>query len=140
MDLRNCPECGKVFAFIRTNLCSSCQQIDEENFKKVRMFIAKNPGEDIVTVSKETEVSENKIIRYLRDGKIAVATQDSNIRLECEVCGKLISTGRFCKDCSGRLSAGLKKSIENENRKTIGETLKPTGLRMHTSDIKDRED
>lgn len=136
MDLRNCPECGRVFTYVRTYLCPACQQADEENFKKVRQFIGKNPGAGIIEVSAETEVDENKIIRYLREGKLSVAALNSKIRLECEVCGKLITTGRFCKECTEKLTAGLKKSIENENRKVLEEMKEHNGPRMHTDDIR----
>ncbi len=134
MELRNCPECGKVFTYIRTNLCPACQQKDEEDFKLVRKFIAQNPGCDILAVSEGTGVSEAKIIRYMREGRITAGTNNVNLRINCEVCGALISGGRFCKECSEKLVAGLKKSIQEENKKTI-EELKKTGSRMHTADF-----
>ena len=141
MELRNCPECGKVFTYIRTNLCPACQQKDEEDFKTVRKFIAQHPGCDLVMVSEGTGVSEAKIIRYLREGRItANNTAGTNIKINCEVCGTLISSGRFCKDCSEKLVSGLKKSIQEENKKILEEMeKKKTGVRMHTADFwKDR--
>lgn len=133
MNLRNCPECGKVFTYIRTNLCPACQAKDEEDFRAVRKFIAENPGADILSVSESTGISETRIFRYLREGRIHTAGRQGGIKLECEVCGELISSGRYCKNCADKLSAGLKKSIMEENQKAL-EEMKQKGPRMYTAD------
>lgn len=135
MSLRNCPECGKVFTYIRTNLCPNCQQKDEEQYKFVRNFIARNPGTDIKTVSEQTGVDEEKIIRYLREGRIANASTGSSVKIECELCGKLISQGRYCDICAEKLTSGLKRSINEENKKVREEDRKKDGPRMHTADM-----
>lgn len=140
MQVRNCPQCGKIFTFIRTNLCPECQKQDEENFKIVRKYISQNPGVDIEVVSENTGISEEKILKYLREGRIVsgVATQ---IKLECELCGTFISGGRYCTSCQEKLTAGLKKVIHEENQKILqekGKTQANTGkkgVRMHTADL-----
>ncbi len=134
---RNCPECGKIFSFIRTNLCPACQEKDEAEFKKVRMYIIKHPGVDIVTVSEETGVDESKVFRYIREGRISTGNLSANVQLNCEVCGTLISMGRFCSSCNERLTAGLRKSIEAENKKELEEKQKK-GPRMYTADLERR--
>ena len=68
MKLRNCPQCGQVFTYIRTNLCPACQKLDEENYKVVRKYIAENPGVGIAEVSEKTGIAEEKILRYLKEG------------------------------------------------------------------------
>lgn len=135
MSLRNCPECGKVFTYLRTNLCPACQQKDEEQFKKIRVFIARNPGTDIRTVSEETGIDEEKIIRYLREGRIVNASISGTTKIECEVCGKLISRGRYCDECAERLTSGLKRSIHEENKKVQEEEQKKNVPKMHTADL-----
>lgn len=137
MEMRNCPECGKIFAYIRTNLCPACQKKDEEQFRLVRNFIARNPGVDIITVSEETGVDEDKIIRYIKDGRIINASHNAKITVECEVCGALIPQGRYCQPCKDRLTSGLKRTIERENKKVLEEEERRRGLRMYTRDNKD---
>lgn len=134
MEMRNCPECGKVFSYLRTNLCPACQEKDEENFKIVRAYIIKNPSADLLSVSENTGISEAKIIRYLREGRITagIPTADSS-KLVCEVCGVPVANGRLCKACTEKLSSGLKKSIEEENKKAM-EEMQKKGPRMHTVD------
>lgn len=115
MELRNCPECGSVFTFVRTNLCPACQKKDEEDFRKVRSFIMRNANASILKISEETEVSEKKIMRYIREGRIRIAPDNEGIVVQCEVCGKRIPSGRLCEACSEKLSSGLKRSIMEEN-------------------------
>lgn len=138
--MKNCPECGKVFTYIRTNLCPACQQKDEDEFRKVRIFLAKNPGANITDISEGTEVEEEKIIRYIREGRILNASgQKNKINVECELCGKLIPSGRYCTPCIEKLTTGLKKSITEENQRAKQDEETKSGPRMHTATFwKDR--
>lgn len=115
MELRNCPECGGVFAYVRTNLCPACQKIDEEDFRKVRTFIIRNAGASIIKISEQTDVSEKKIMRYIREGRIKIGSDSGSAIIECEVCGKKISSGRLCEACNEKLSSGIRRSIRQEN-------------------------
>lgn len=143
MELRNCPECGSVFTFVRTNLCPACQKKDEEDFRKVRSFIMRNANASILKISEETEVDEKKIMRYIREGRIRIAPDNEGIVVQCEVCGKRIPNGRLCEACSEKLSSGLRRSIMAENIKQHEEEKKikdhndnngKRGHRMYTMD------
>ena len=133
MELRNCPECGKVFTYLRTNMCPACQKLDDDTFKTVRTFITRNPGANIITVSEQTGVNEEKVMRYIREGRISNRGIEAATSNECEVCGVLIPIGRLCKTCNEKLTAGLKKSIMEENTKEDSDTEKK-GPRMYTAD------
>lgn len=123
MKLRNCPECGKVFTFIRTNLCPECQKKDEENFRIVRKFLLENPGALITEVSEKTGIGEEKILRYLKEGRFSVGTK-IQVKLQCELCGAAINAGRYCLPCQEKLTAGLKKVIREQNEKVAAEAKK----------------
>lgn len=140
MQVRNCPQCGKIFTYIRTNLCPECQKQDEENFRIVRKYIAQNPGVGIEVVSENTGISEEKILKYLKEGRIVTGTV-TQVKLACELCGTVISGGRYCAACQEKLTSGLKKVIQEENMKVLqdkGETAaegKKKSVRMHTADL-----
>ncbi|MCR4441610.1 MAG: flagellar protein [Peptococcaceae bacterium] len=138
MEVRNCPECGRVFTFIRTNLCPECQKKDDEDFRVVRAFIARNPGAHVSTVSEQTGISEKKIFRFIKEGRIEAGADRVSGPLACEVCGIAIPAGRLCKTCSDKLSSGLKKSIMEENKKAREEMKK--GPRMHTAELFEKRD
>lgn len=108
MTIRNCSRCGRMFqAEGATKLCSRCLDNDEEDFKVVREYVYDNPGANITEVSEETGVSEEKILKFLRQGKLMLKDEVSMV-LDCERCGKPIKTGRFCDSCSHEMSQGLR--------------------------------
>lgn len=102
MDLINCAKCGRVFGYSGSEVCSRCTGNDEDDFKKVKDYLYDNPGSNIVEVSEATEVSEKKILRYLRESRIEVR-EDDNALLDCEGCGESIKSGRYCDKCAGKL-------------------------------------
>lgn len=139
MKLRNCPQCGKVFTYIRTNLCPACQEINEENYKIVRKYIAENPGVGIAEVSEKTGIAEEIILRYLKEGRFSTEGM-LQAKLQCELCGMAINSGRYCSACQEKLTSGLKKVIREENDKAISELKKKkedenkkSGPRMHST-------
>ncbi len=133
MELRNCPECGKVFTYIRTNLCPACQEKDEKNFRLVRSFIVRNPSANIKIVSEETGVSETSILRYLKEERISLASNVVEGKLTCEICGATISSGRLCKACAEKLTTGIKREFKEENERQLNE-IRGDRSRMYTAD------
>ena len=128
MRVINCKECGKLFQYDGiSKLCFQCRKADDEDFRKVKDYLYEFPRETISTVSEETEVSEDKILRYLREGKLEITGDSAGILLECESCGTGIRTGRYCDRCALELERGLKAGLEE---KTI---TRRNSLRMHTA-------
>ncbi len=117
-EIRNCPRCGKVFNYIARPICGRCMQDEEEEFKKVKEYIDEYPGANMPEVSDATGISVDKIMRFLRDERLEISGEDSNIFLECERCGRSIRTGRFCDKC--------KDEIQNELRNSLGSTKTTT--------------
>lgn len=110
-DVRNCRRCGKIFTYMGgAPVCQACKQADEEDFKKVKEYLYKNPGSSMTQVSNDLEISVEKIKRYLKDGRLEITSSDGNMILECETCGKAIKSGRFCDECERDLAAGFKST------------------------------
>ena len=122
MELRNCPECDKLFTFITINLCPTCQKKDEEDFQKARKYLRDNPDKNIAELARETEVEERKIVRWVREGKFQ-SKFFSKLTLPCENCGTPISSGRYCQSCSKNLADGFKKAFDTSSKEKehIGE-------------------
>ncbi|HHY06007.1 MAG TPA: MerR family transcriptional regulator [Clostridia bacterium] len=136
MDLRNCPECGKIFNFLRTNLCPECQKKDEQCFRTVRRYIAQHPGVSAIEVSKNTGVSEEKVLHFLRQGRLSIGTE-KQARLGCELCGKPALGERYCVSCKDKLTSGLKKAVDKENEKVLENMNKrKQTARMYTADLR----
>ena len=136
MDLRNCPQCGKVFNFIRTNLCPECQEKDEQAFREIRKYITQHPGATAIEVSKNTGISEEKVLRFLREGRLSAGAEHQS-NYTCELCGKPVLRERYCLACREKLTECLKKTIIEENKEQQNRALGNSGkAKMHTADLR----
>lgn len=106
-DLRNCRRCGKMYNYLSgPPICIDCKNADEEIFKKVKEYLYDKPGSTLSQVATDLDVSVEKIKMFLKEGRLEI-TDDSNIILECERCGKSVKTGRFCKECQHEVNTDI---------------------------------
>lgn len=124
METKNCPKCGKLFTSIKDPLCPECTKAEEELFQVVRAYLKEFPGNNVAQISKDTGVSPKKINKYLREGRLEV-TEGLSDFLTCMNCGKPITTGRFCRECSTKLSKGF------QSYATRKEEVNKDGAKMH---------
>lgn len=135
MNIRNCKECGKLFQYDGiSKLCYRCRKKDDENFRVVKDFLYENPKETISVVSEETGVSEEKILRYLREGKLEIVGDDPGILLDCEGCGKAIRTGRYCERCAQDMERGFKSGFERQEKNKAKQSS--SSNRMYITELK----
>jgi len=100
VELRNCPECGKVFVYVTRNLCPECAAKEEELFRKVKDYLYEVPGATMEEIYEKTGVPPKKILEFLREGRLILKKENVNLILHCEMCGQPILTGRLCDKCS----------------------------------------
>ncbi|NLM04468.1 MAG: MerR family transcriptional regulator [Clostridiales bacterium] len=136
MELRNCANCGRAFAYIGSDLCSRCGDSDEDDFKKVKLYLYDHPGATIREVSEETGVEERKILRFLKEDRIEIVEED-NLILACERCGNSIKSGRFCNPCAAKLQKEFKQVIEPLAKKEEKEPIRNNrSNKMHVAEIR----
>lgn len=124
MNVRNCKKCGRIFTYIAGEpLCPSCRELMEERFQKVKEHIQNNKDTTIRTVSEECEVEEGQIRQWVREERLVFA-EGSSIGVECESCGTLIRTGRFCDRCKAEMVRTL--SSAGRQRQAAQEVKRPT--------------
>lgn len=112
MEVKNCKDCGRLFNYIGGDrLCPACMKKLDETYAKVKEYIYDHPGATINEVSEENEVSVNQIKKWVREEKLSFS-DDSPVGLACESCGKLIKTGRFCKECKAKVANELESFRE----------------------------
>ncbi len=110
MSVKNCTRCGRMFqAEGPSKLCERCRDNDEEDFKVVREYVYDNPNSNIPDVAENTGVSEDKILKFLRQGKLILKDELSMV-LDCERCGKPIKSGRYCESCTNEMSRELRSA------------------------------
>lgn len=109
MDVRNCRGCGKLFNYFQgPPLCPTCISALEKKFDEVKQYVYDHPKADIAEVSEVCSVSVQQIKQWIREERLAFA-DDSVIGIDCEGCGAVIKTGRFCKACKDKLAKGFQE-------------------------------
>jgi len=125
VDIGNCSKCGKMIIVTPVNdLCVDCLKEEEEAFEKVSKFLKKkeNRRASMEEVVEATGVEEELIYKFIRKGRIQLV-HFPNLGYPCEICGKIIRTGKLCDDCSKNLQSELrdlkvKEALENKNKVT----------------------
>lgn len=115
MKIKNCKRCGKVYTYNGIDLCPDCYKKEENDFLKIRDYIETNPLATIIEVSTKTGIKLQKIMDFLKEGRLILNAENKNMVLNCERCGKPILTGRYCETCSIEIEKVLKEGlIKNE--------------------------
>lgn len=134
-ELRNCPQCDRLFVYRGRNLCPQCLEKEEEEFMLVRRYVRDHPGATVFETAEATGVSEEKILRFLREGRLVSRGLKSSVVLKCERCGKVIEEGRYCRSCLAELEGGLKRAADGL-KKPAGEREAKMGReRMYVTDL-----
>lgn len=122
MDVTNCRGCGRLFNVLSNErLCPQCRQKVEDVFAKVKQYLEDNPNSSVNQVAEANEVSVKQIKQWVREERLTFSA-DSMQGIDCENCGKMIRTGRFCDSCRQSLANTLRsamdvpKSFESEHR------------------------
>ncbi len=120
MDVRNCPRCGKIFNRVRRDICPACAQKEDSDYETVRDYIYENPKVDVQTVSEETGIPVETIMKFLREDRLVNL---SGIPvLHCDTCGTGIPSGRFCDPCKAKLEKELNKTGFKGYHRNTGST------------------
>ena len=111
MEVRNCRKCGRMFNYLSGPVvCPSCREANEEKFQEVKKYIQQHGRASMTEVSKECDVDTAQIQQWIRQERLQFA-DDSPIRVACEMCGKMIGSGRFCPECKDKMMRKLNSAM-----------------------------
>lgn len=114
MELKNCRSCKRLFNYITGEpICPKCKEVLEDKFQEVKKYISENPGHSAPQVAEECDISLKQIKKWVREERLSF-TDDSLVGLECERCGKMIHSGRFCNECAGGLANAMNAAYRKE--------------------------
>lgn len=107
MEVRTCAQCKRLFNYLTgVPLCPGCKENLETKFIDVKEYVRNHPHEGITEVAEANEVSSSQIRRWIREERLAFS-EESGVGLDCEKCGKMIKTGRFCEECKEKVVGNL---------------------------------
>ncbi|PXV90171.1 flagellar operon protein (TIGR03826 family) [Lachnotalea glycerini] len=125
MDVRNCKKCRKLFNYIGGQpICPSCLADLEDEFQKVKVYLRENPKATMVMIAEDNEVSVQQIKQWIREERLSF-TDDSPVAIECENCGTMIRTGRYCKQCKDKIANNMNEAIKKPTA-ILAKDKKPT--------------
>jgi flagellar operon protein (TIGR03826 family) len=112
MDVRNCRGCGRLFNYLGgTPLCPACVKELDEKFTVVKQYIYDNPAASVQQVAEDNDVSVQQLKKWVREERLCFS-ENSVVGLECENCGTMIRTGRFCPQCKDKIANTLNNAYE----------------------------
>lgn len=128
-ELRNCPECDRLFVYTGRNLCPRCAQKAEEEFMLVKEYVRKHPGATVIEVADATGVEESKILDWLKEGRLISKGLAKAAVFYCERCGGRITEGRFCRRCLEELNRAVVQTVQSlkSEREPAKEPAQPRG-------------
>jgi len=125
MDVRNCKKCRKLFNYIGGQpICPACLADLEDEFQKVKVYLRENPKATMVMIAEDNEVSVQQIKQWIREERLSF-TDDSPVAIECENCGTMIRTGRYCKQCKDKIANNMNEAIKKPTA-ILAKDKKPT--------------
>lgn len=120
MEVRNCRRCGKMFIYVGRDICPRCREEDERDFDRVREYLRHYPRADIQELHRETGVDKEKILNFLREGRLEIDRDGISSVSQCRICGRPISQGRICLKCLEKFKQplpGREGELDYENRR-----------------------
>ncbi|MEN6348143.1 MAG: TIGR03826 family flagellar region protein [Syntrophomonas sp.] len=131
-EIINCPECGRLFAADGSKrVCSKCLEKEDSEYGTVRKYIRDHPGASVFEVSEATGIEEQKILQFLKDGRLQ---SSGYVEIAyCERCGKKISAGRLCDNCRAQVNHEVRSAIPSQTSQPKVDRT-PKGGRMFLKD------
>lgn len=112
MEVKNCKGCGRLFNYIGgPRMCPVCVDESEKKFFEVKEYIRENTNTEIGEVAEATEVSLVQIKQWVREERLAFSAESGSI-IECEKCGVLIVTGKYCQNCKNDMQKNLTSALD----------------------------
>lgn len=114
MDVRNCRGCGRLFNYIGgAPMCPSCLKELEDKFAVVKQYIYDNPSASVQQVAEKNDVSIQQIHRWVREERLTFS-ENSLVGIQCENCGAMIRTGRYCPACKEKMANVLGNAYKKQ--------------------------
>lgn len=118
-NLKNCRRCGKMFTHVfGDRICDDCRKAEEELFKAVKEYVWDHKGANITEVAEHFDVKPDVIKKYVRDGRLQL-DENSPLKVNCENCGVVIMSGRYCDKCKLAIHNEIIASAEPKVPKNI---------------------
>ncbi len=112
MNVKNCKKCGRIFNYVAgPPVCPVCREESEKKFIEVKEYIREHKISGVTEVAEACDVDVRQIRQWVREERLEFSA-DSTVGIECEGCGTMIRSGRFCERCKAGMAKELGDSIK----------------------------
>ncbi|HAR64500.1 MAG: hypothetical protein DKM50_10165 [Candidatus Margulisiibacteriota bacterium] len=119
LGIKNCSTCGRVFSG-PGDICIECKKAEEKSFEVVYKYLRDYPKATLSEVAAITEVSEELISKFVREGRIKAVNLP--ITGSCIACGKSIDKGHYCVSCISKLKVATSQAKVDLDKKIMSNT------------------
>jgi ribosomal protein L37E len=107
MALASCQRCKKLFEKIHGPVCPNCEDLEDEDYEKIRQALVDHPNSSAEQLAEVTGVTIDCVMRLLAQGRIE--TTEANKGVKCGRCGApaISVSKRLCESCLQKLNAEL---------------------------------
>lgn len=139
-ELANCSNCGEVYVKNIRDICLTCYEEEENAFEIVYRFLQqrKNRQATMIDIVDATKVEEAMIIKFIKEKRLRTS-QFPMLAYACETCGKNITSGNICTDCSQKLLGELEKHEAETKRQSEREQAKEKAANVYYAFDKQKE-
>ena len=120
-------------------ICPACMRDDEKIFDDVSMYLRDKPGTPLSVVAEELDIGYDKLMKYVKEGRLLVRMPNGAVMHFCEKCGAMINEGKFCKNCEDHISNVLDTSKRNLQGKLEEARERSSGYRFLAADEKKKK-
>lgn len=111
MEIKTCRRCRRLFNYVAGQpICPACKDELERIFQEVKKYISDNKNSSINDVAEACEIDPQQIRQWIREERLQFSA-DSEVGLNCESCGAMVRTGRFCDKCKVKMTNNLNKAF-----------------------------
>lgn len=87
-------------------ICAACKEKLEEKFSQVKDYIREHETAAMKEISEANDISVKQLKQWVREERLTFS-EKSAVGIECESCGAMIRTGRFCEKCKNQMANTL---------------------------------
>ena len=132
MEVKNCRKCGKMFNYMGGHqICPACKAAAEKKFQEVKDYVREHKAASIAQICADCGVENKQVQQWVREERL-VFTDESPIKLSCELCGAQIKTGRYCEKCKKETANNIGAAGRRPAAPAAPERKESGSHKMHT--------
>ncbi len=109
LNIKNCSRCKRIFIPVSgEKICPDCRAADLALEERVKTYVRDHPGITINELIEGSGVPSKFVWRMVQQGQFENSSL-KDAQYPCNNCGKLITRGTYCDECTGKLKENAQK-------------------------------